>query len=385
MKLLIGALILFTQFAQAKSVRVKMGDFKSQVNIIAKNLRVKNIFNVEDEFFKTNKFKISLQQDNDKWLWSIETQSKSKIIELPFVKIAADKLRINNKNYPGSVIMYPLKNNTIELIAYVDLESYLMGVLPSEMPASWPQEALKAQAIASRSYTLALLRARKDKHYDLKSTVLDQVFSDFSNLDLNSYYEKKINQVISATRGEFMMRANYLPEKTYYHADCGGTTEEAKYVWGGKKPSVTVIDAFCPLSPFAKWSYDLGPGKLAQFSKLKDLKILSKTPSGRVNQIQLTFENQKPKLMSSQKFRELVGFSKIKSTFFRIQKFKNLWHVWGKGHGHGVGMCQWGAKILARKGLKYQEILKHYYPLSTLSSDRMYSNLQPLEANRYSN
>ena len=377
---LTSLLILVSGYLQAQTVRVKMSNFNSFVDVSAKNLSITNIFNIEDKFLKTNEFKITLQKDNSKWLWSIETDKDSKILELPFVKLRGRTLKINNKRYPGSIILYPLANNTIEVIAILDLESYLKGVLPSEMPASWPKEALKAQAVASRSYTLSLLRARRDYHYDLKSNVLDQVFNDFSSLGLNTYYKKKIIKIIQATRGEYMMKANYLPKKTYYHADCGGVTEEEKYVWGGKTPSLTVVDAFCPLSPFAKWSYDLRPNKLTNSfgngsQKITDLKILSKTPSGRVDKIKVVFEKAPEEVMSSQNFRKLLGFSKIKSTFFRIQKFKNLWHVWGKGHGHGVGMCQWGAKILARKGLKYQDILKHYYPLSKLSSQPLVTSL----------
>jgi len=94
---------------------------------------------------------------------------------------------------------------------------------------------------------------------------------------------------------------------------------------------------------------------------------LSKTPSGRQNKIRVKFEKGQVKELTGQRLREIVGFSKIKSTAFEVYKLAGgKFRFQGKGHGHGVGLCQWGAKSLAQSGQNYFQILKHYYPQAKL-------------------
>lgn len=261
-------------------------------------------------------------------------------------------------------------------ITSIPLEQYLAGVLPSEMPPTWPVEAMKAQAITSRSFVLARALARKDEPYDVESTIRDQVFKP--EYVHKTPFKSKIKKILEETRGEVLVRPQAKGEpieiqKAYFHSDCGGSTEDSFYVWRTKEPLLQVKDASCPLGPFAKWEYKVSKSDLEKklnLSGVEKILISSRTPSGRVGTLMIKNSNPTPELVLAEYFRGRMGFNKIKSTYFKVRQEGDWFYFAGKGHGHGVGMCQWGARQLAEQGQNYRQILMHYYPLSQVENIR---------------
>jgi stage II sporulation protein D len=248
----------------------------------------------------------------------------------------------------------PNHGRVIEL----NLDDYLLGVLAGEIPRAWPKEMLKAQAIAARSYTLYQLTMQKNSNFDLRADVLDQVYDPGASVLLanGDLWIAKLKAAIFETANLVLVeKEDFL--KAFYHSDCGGQTEEASTVWGGKKISnlkggkTVSQDATCNLrSKSKKWSYKIS-------SQESDLKILSRWPSGRVKTLVW-----KKEVLTGEEFRSRIGFDKIKSTNFSVVSHASGLVVQGRGHGHGVGLCQYGARDMALRGKTFAEILEHYYP-----------------------
>ena len=257
------------------------------------------------------------------------------------------------------------KKNSFHLVAEMPMDQYLKGVLAGEMPLSWPKEALKAQAIASKSYALSVANERKNKYYHLEGDVYDQVYKHTHN----NKYAAKLSEIVKETSNEYLMGDNGKVLKAYYHANSGGATELPINVWQDAdwNPMYKVVK-----SPDSnKWSYQLSTSQfIKNLSKehpgfnaaaLKTLKVYEKSESGRVTS--LSFDaGSGSTVITGQKLRELVGFGKLKSTFFSFNIKATQISFVGKGYGHGVGMSQKGASLLARKGWSYKNILKHFYP-----------------------
>ncbi|MCB0407905.1 MAG: SpoIID/LytB domain-containing protein [Bdellovibrionales bacterium] len=277
---------------------------------------------------------------------------------------------------PSKLYFYPTANNRIDVVAELDIESYLAGVLPSEMPASWPLEALKAQVVASRSYMRNIMNSRKAEHYHLEATIHDQVYNAINIVGANPIHRQKISRAIRETRGQYLLDPKGHVYRAFYHADCGGQTEEPEHVWAMTQKNGTVKDPFCPQSPNSIWNLELNRSELTALLKeqlgvigdkeFKAVLITQRSASGRVSEIAVMFDHEPIKHMSAQDFRKMVGFNKLKSTNFKFQWFGDIMKVSGKGHGHGVGLCQWGARSLALAGMTYERILHRYYPYTTL-------------------
>jgi stage II sporulation protein D len=323
-------------------------------------------------------------------LWTLEDRDTGQVIasvRAEELEVEGFNLRLNLKPAPGRLRFVPTQVGSVDVIASLDLEEYVRGVLPSEMPATWPLETLKAQAIAARTYALfrKQIREREQGKYDVESTVMDQVF--FAP-DLNDESEARaqVDRALEETRGVVLLDHAARPFATYFHADCGGHTEEPSQVWGTSERLGTARDEGCPSSPLAHWSLKLSSQEIAERLQprkglaLADIQIASRTPFGRVDSVKLRWNNGSSQILSSHLFRMAIGFDRLRSTRFTIVResgreagleglagrliFKGL------GHGHGVGLCQWGARHLALKGKSYREILAHYYPRATLSDAR---------------
>lgn len=262
----------------------------------------------------------------------------------PTVRIAVDQ-------YPLTVKRYPL-------------ETYLMYVLQKEIPASWPAETLKAQAIVSRTYALYHVRHPKNQAFDLTASVEDQVFSDREGLDT------RIIEAVQATSGQVLAyKGQIIP--TFFHSTCGGQTERASAVWSwskNKNEFPSIEDPYCKESPHSHWTYTLPKEELEyslaflgkDLGKNWTLKVAERTEAGRVEKVQFIGKESFP--MSGNKLRELAGYGSLKSTFFDVLDEGEALAFSGQGAGHGVGLCQWGAQGLAQAGKKYQDILDFYYP-----------------------
>ncbi|USN48622.1 MAG: SpoIID/LytB domain-containing protein [Pseudobdellovibrionaceae bacterium] len=290
------------------------------------------------------------------------------------VVVSGEMMHLNGQLVPENIEFSINASSRLRMdaIALLPLEKYLEGVIPSEMPASWPLEALKAQAVASRSYAMSMLEDRRGRPFHLESSVEDQVYNLSNHLNADQGTKNKILKAIEETRGEYLKDNEGHTLKAYYHADCGGQTELPKSVWNSSEPGgVMVKDSHSSFSPNGSWKWHMDRGQLrrelngylglAKDLKIKDLTVAGHTGSGRVDQLKVSFANGENHQLSAQVFREVLGFNKVKSAYFKVQLSEAELFVEGRGHGHGVGLCQYGAKYLAKRGQSYRQILQHYY------------------------
>lgn len=290
-------------------------------------------------------------------------------------------LQWNGKRVTDEVRIFKRSNGRMDVVVALPIEEYLAGVIPSEMPLNWPAEALKAQAVAARSFALRMAATRRSKSFDLDSTVYDQVHRFAEDLALHPEKQDKLKKVITETSGQVLRDERDRILKAFYSADCGCNSEDPKYVWGEVSSFTAVRDPTCGKRKIKEWQYviqrkDLR-ARLLSFFKLpadavmKTLQIGQRSPSGRVSSVVAVIEdggNSVNNMLSAQDFRRVVGFEKIRSTDFSIQWLADELHIRGQGVGHGVGLCQYGARSLAQAGTKYEDILKTYYPKAKISS-----------------
>lgn len=253
------------------------------------------------------------------------------------------------------------KKGTIEKIP---LETYVKGVLAGEMPTSFQLEALKAQAVAARSYVLKKIEQNKDKEYDVVDTVSNQVYLSDSELKekWKEDYVKKMNKISTAvleTSGEYLSYKGTIAE-AFFFSTSTGVTENSEEVFTQALPYLRSVSS--------KWDQEVSPvfQEINRFSlsefyqqlnlpyqKTLNVKITKQTSTGRVKALTVN-----GKAMSASDFYQKLN---LRSTFFVITQQNGEVIITTKGYGHGVGMSQYGAEGMAQKGYTYDKILKHYY------------------------
>ena len=274
----------------------------------------------------------------------------------------------------------------LRAINHVGLESYLPSVVGSEMPASWPQAALRAQAVAARTYAL---RQRKPADpFDLSATVSSQVYK-WVDAETPSTRE-----AVLSTRGQVLMYGSSLANAVF-HSSSGGATENSGDLWSQQLPYLVSVPDFDQASPVQAWQQRLEPEQLQQaFAEIggaQRIDVLSTTSTGRVRQARVSGPSG-TLVVSGAQLRSRLG---LRSTMVRFElvpselaaselaalpplpllpeqyevggfqpqvqlPLPSLLAV-GRGYGHGVGMSQWGALGLAQRGQSYDQILRHYY------------------------
>ncbi len=268
---------------------------------------------------------------------------------------------VNGKLYRGAVWLKPCsqdgatETSGITAINIVDLEDYLLSVLPSEMPANWPLEALKAQAVAARSYAVANIGKHSKDGYDLRATVDDQVYLGISNEN------PKSNRAVAETEG-IILKHQGKPVSAFFHSTSGGSTEVAENVWGSSVPYLRMVPDYDDLSPHFAWNRkfkveDLERALGPELGHLTSFMVISRTPSNRVKDA-LAVGTVGSRYVSGDSLRKLF---KLPSTNFNVVCKENTYEFAGRGSGHGLGLSQWGARALAEHGYNAAQILTYYY------------------------
>jgi stage II sporulation protein D len=270
-------------------------------------------------------------------------------------------LKYLGKTYKGSLEIKKTSSGGILVINHVPLEDYLTGVLPFEVPPEWKPETLKAQAVVCRTFAVSSLKRHDAEGYDVCALTHCQVYRGASGEDART------SRAVAETKGVII---TYLgkPIEAYFHDDCGGMTESAEDVWtgGGHLPYLKRVR--CPST--VTWKASLTAADICQAvpspkmepSDIKNLKISSRTPSGRARMITISTRHHGKITIPANTLRLRLGADIIKSTFWRrIEHRKTGWVIWGTGWGHGVGLCQWGAERLGERGWNYEKILKRYF------------------------
>ena len=343
----------------ARNVKVLISEDKNNVAIAASApFQVKNLDNnksykiKESGIFNIKKEKGQITCGNLK--------SKKGFV-LTLSKNGAN-FELNKNKYNGILEILPSKNG-VNIIENLDLENYLLGVLPYEMSYAWPVEALKAQAVAARTYTLKSIEDKKLGDFDLYSDIRSQMYKgSFTVYD-------SVKQAVEETKGQVL---TYKGQKfyTYYHANCGGHTDPVPWLKDPIKPLSGNTCGYCQNAKTYTWKATLNKNTVQKFLEknkiagtFKKIKIGKKFPSGRAKTL-ILITNKTKQEVSCNDFRIGVGSTVMKSCF--LTSINGL-KLEGRGYGHGGGMCQEGAKGMALDGKKYKDILKRYYPGSDIT------------------
>lgn len=301
----------------------------------------------------------------------VETSSKSnnEIIENTDSTQENIKSTYNYKNY-GTIKLLHKKTGEVE---QVNIDDYLCNVVSAEMPADYEIEAIKAQAVVARTYTIYKINNKKHENADIcdDSTCCqawvdkETRFSRWEESKRESNWEK-IQKCVQETQGQIITYQNQ-PINAFFHANSGGKTELPVNVWGGTGlPYLQVVETageegYKQYESEVELTQDELIEKLKtkysdisiDFSNQENLKILEYTDSGRVKTVK--FGNHE---ISGVETRTLLG---LKSTNFEISKENDKIKFTVKGYGHGVGMSQTGADAMAKQGKNYKEIINHFY------------------------
>lgn len=270
--------------------------------------------------------------------------------------IKVDNFKIS---YDGG-ISFRINDNKLDLINNIDLENYLRGILPKEMSPSFPDEALKAQAVASRSFALANINKYIKKGYNLNDTTACQVYKGKTS------YDKKTDAAVKATEGEFLTYDGKICD-AIFGASSGGYIADSSEVWGGNK-SPYLISKEDPYSSYA-WDFLLTSKELnkLKLGNIYTIDISEKDSSGRCKKIVITGQNG-VKEMTGNEFRNAMGNMSVKSSLFEIINLGDSFQIKGRGFGHGVGLSQYGAVEMAKQKFDYKGILDFYYPGTTIEN-----------------
>ncbi|MCQ2062714.1 MAG: SpoIID/LytB domain-containing protein [Fibrobacter sp.] len=299
------------------------------------------------------------------------------------LNIAAEKKLLSSSCFPGE-FKVSVAGSKINAVNIVDIEEYLRGVIPYEIGKldSSRFEALKAQAVAARTYAYKHFGSRESAGFDIYADTKDQVYKGLASAtSLTDSAIKQTEGIVMTYNGEFII--------AYYHSTCGGETETLA-TWGREnlpylqsRPDLRPDGTpWCNESSYSQWERKFSDKetlelfkknasevkfKFTNFSTVSDISITDTLPSGRILTLEVSTDKGKMNVLGD-KVRWL--FKKngtiLPSSFFRLSHDNNEWIIRGKGFGHGVGMCQMGVRARAQAGQSFAQILTHYYPGITL-------------------
>ena len=265
---------------------------------------------------------------------------------------------VNGHRYRGT-LRIDRSADKLLVINSLDIDGYLCGVLPSEVYPSWPRAALEAQAIAARTYAISKFNKRQAEPFHVRSSVLDQKYGGLDKEDVRT------TEAVLATAG-VVLTYNGKNFPAYYHSCCSGFTADGRTVFGEDSQLRSVQCSYCGDAPKFKWTTRCALSEARTRLSVPDLAGLSTENvglDGRVGQVSLHRTNGQPLVMAGTAFRDRMG---LYSTRFEISADGPYFVFHGNGWGHGVGLCQWGARGMAQHGMSAQDILQKYYPGATL-------------------
>lgn len=359
-----GAIPHPSQIAERKEVRVLLGKFH-RASVAGLDLKVNGVVLAGNSAFS---LRCGLSQGQP----FVDYGAGRSPIGRTEIEAPGGFFHLNGKLYRNRITVIA-QGSDCAVVNTVDMEKYLAGLINREMSPSWPIEAMKAQAVASRSYAYFQMRVNNGKDYDLESTTQDQVYEGAASETAKS------NRAAEETRGITLSFGNDVI-KAYYHANCGGMTELPVAVWGTESPAFRPV--ICPYHHKARdkvrWSLSLTKEQIRSalkktagilpsgFRRLASLEAGAPNPNRRLNDVQVSDDSGNNVLVSANFFRNALGNTKVKSTTFQIHRDHGGYRLTGEGYGHGVGMCQVGARGMAEEGKNFRQILSYYYPLAKL-------------------
>lgn len=277
-------------------------------------------------------------------------------------------IMVNGAPYRGYITL--LKKNGLTVINNIQVEDYLYGVVPKEMPSNWPAEALCAQSVAARTFALKNRKRHSEEGFDLCNTSHCQVYEGMSA------EMQTTTEAVNNTRGEVLFYKGAIID-ALFHTDSGGMTESSENVWGSSVPYLrAVTETQMQTQP---WNRSISMASFVQkieadgkiLGTLREIRLSplligkgseDRTPSGRVRSME--FIGSKGRVILSG--NDLRSMFSLPSTLFHVRYGNSEIIFNGYGSGHGLGLSQWGAKTLADQRKNYKDILFHYYTGVTL-------------------
>ena len=281
------------------------------------------------------------------------------IVVLSFILMAVISIKEKtNHFYLSKEPQITIKNedNTLETL---NLNDYLIGVLAAEIPASFHEEALKAQAVASRTYAIYKIEHTKNQDYNILTDITNQAYINNDAMhekwgsDYSKYYEK-IKQAVLTTENQIITFNNETIE-AFYFAMSNGYTEDAQNVFSESLPYIQSTESSWDNSSLNNFevTITLTKQEFCQKLSLANCDVINITDINRIDSLVI---NNKP--FKGTKLRTLLN---LRSTDISFEIEDDVIYLTTKGYGHGVGMSQYGANGMAKAGYNYQEILKYYY------------------------
>ncbi|GAC1466493.1 MAG: SpoIID/LytB domain-containing protein [Chamaesiphon sp.] len=252
-----------------------------------------------------------------------------------------------------------LTSKGLTAINLVDLEQYLYSVLGAEMDGSWPQEALKSQAVAARSFALYKRQTASNKLYDVGNTTNWQVYKGLETESPGTH------RAVRDTAGQILTYKGRITLPVF-HSSSGGHTENVEDVWSDSLPYLRGVEDYDKGTPEYHWVKTFSRSELSErlgMSNVRSLIPERTSTYGRLITMKIVGD-EGTKRISGNQMRQMLG---LKSTRFTVTSTPTAFQIHGSGFGHGLGLSQWGAYNLARQGFNYQKILQHYYQGTTVA------------------
>ncbi len=399
-----AAIVPPQQGTGATRVRVRLSESVSNVAIRGFDLRI-----FQSASQPSSRTLASAPSESSEWIFrcqdgrirAIPSQGGATLTLKGPVSITspAGMIHYRGKPYRDEIRIHSV-GSLCEVVNELDIEKYLGGLVNAEFSSQWSAEAVQAQVIAARTYALYQIRQAQakakrtgiDTRFDLDSTVKDQVYDGYFSEDYRG------SRAVEKTRGIVLTAKSdsgeVAPIKAFYHASCAGQTLLPQDVWGNTFPGFKhrVTCPYCLRNAKHAWNLTLTPAEaeklirqgaqgdgmqsgwpnqwsqIIHHGQLVDLRVgaTSLTRTLSVRSIWFWAGQRAELSISANKFREWLGPGRLKSTSFQVFSAAvsgaQVFHVSGHGNGHGVGMCQLGAKYMGEKGYTTALILKHYYP-----------------------
>ncbi len=321
--------------------------------------------------------KADLRIDRQKGGWFVAGKKlNGDVIELR--PASSPGLWVENRFYRGVLRLVPFDNRRFWIVNVLPLEHYLCSVIDGEIPGAFHNEARKAQAVAARTYALRRREQNAGKEFDVyASPTRDQNYHGFQYRDLRGRAlageSAKSRLAVRETAGQVLMRDGKLA-RTYYSACCGGVTSAGTTTFPEATDMPSVECGHCQDCPRYRWSATLGKQELStavrkavgrnapKAFEAATVEVQKPDDRERLPDLIATVRAGKKLTIDTRSFRSALLRADLFSVWFSLHQDGDRWRVEGIGHGHGVGLCQWGANGFAKEGKTFAEILTYYYP-----------------------
>lgn len=283
--------------------------------------------------------------------------------KLSLVPAAGQAVGVGSRRYRGTVTVHRASANALNVVNVIDVDALLDGVVGAEMPARWPLAALEAQAVAGRTFLLYRKATRHDKIVHVRR-------HDVRYLGIESETARTRRAVDQTSGVVLVYQRRMFP--AYFMATCGGHTTSVSHAFGEPEiaPLAGVKCGYCEDGSFYTWTCRFGKNDIAKRLGLDPGEVLrsirpAASPSGYADHIMVE-TNRAKRSFGSYRFRAALGPDKLKSTAFTVTDAGRTLEFAGRGWGHGVGLCQWGARGLAQAHEDWPGILRYFFPQSEL-------------------